>query len=406
MLFALAALALSPGAKFRPLDLRDPLQDKNFYVLSLLTRNGAVADRLQRDPVLADLSRTKSDTLRSVTNGVTLGKADGLARLAWSPEEIDLVGDELTKLAASDKVVTSFVDNVLRPSHAYYRFETLPNGPFLSQCWREAANGLNNVLDVYGTQVRPGRSAEINGPIYSAKDLLFGGLVKTLLGSIQEEPNRLFFESSLRTAVGLLRAQFRDEAGRHEPLERSENQDAVRAMKKVAWDKYPYAAILVPGYGPEESQVRFSPIGRLGCELAVRRWRAKLAPFILTSGGYVHPNRTPYSEALEMKRCLMQEFGVPESAILVDPHARHTTTNVRNAVRILARDGVPVDKPLLVVTNAFQAADIASSGFEKRCQSVFGYVPYRNARRLSDVEVSLQGNLDSLTLDPMDPLDP
>jgi uncharacterized SAM-binding protein YcdF (DUF218 family) len=31
-----------------------------------------------------------------------------------------------------------------------------------------------------------------------------------------------------------------------------------------------------------------------------------------------------------MKRQLVALFGIPESAILVDPHARHTTTNLRN----------------------------------------------------------------------------
>jgi uncharacterized SAM-binding protein YcdF (DUF218 family) len=31
-----------------------------------------------------------------------------------------------------------------------------------------------------------------------------------------------------------------------------------------------------------------------------------------------------------MKRSLMADYGVPENAILIDPHARHTTTNMRN----------------------------------------------------------------------------
>ena len=51
----------------------------------------------------------------------------------------------------------------------------------------------------------------------------------------------------------------------------------------------------------------------------MRDFRQKKAPFILVSGGNVHPNLTPYNEALEMKMALMREFGVPENAILVDP---------------------------------------------------------------------------------------
>ena len=52
------------------------------------------------------------------------------------------------------------------------------------------------------------------------------------------------------------------------------------------------------------------------------------APLILVSGGYVHPNQTPYCEAIEMKESLVRDFGIPSDAILIDPHARHTTTNL------------------------------------------------------------------------------
>ena len=53
---------------------------------------------------------------------------------------------------------------------------------------------------------------------------------------------------------------------------------------------------------------------------------AKAKPhFLCVSGGFVHPIRTRFSEAIEMKHDLMTRFGIPANAIIVDPHARHTT---------------------------------------------------------------------------------
>jgi uncharacterized SAM-binding protein YcdF (DUF218 family) len=41
-----------------------------------------------------------------------------------------------------------------------------------------------------------------------------------------------------------------------------------------------------------------------------------------------------------MKHDLIARLGIPAAAILVDPHARHTTTNMRNAARLLYRYGM------------------------------------------------------------------
>lgn len=406
MLYHAIAIVLAQSQEFHALDIRDAVLDKNFYALSELVRDPFVKREIQNDSLFVSLSAKRRNTLAAVAAATNLGQTDKLSELLWSQAEIDSVGSEFERLATVNPRIRMWINTNLRPSHAYYRFEGLSDGPFLAKCWRECAVGLNNVIEIYGTQSKRGPSPEVNGPIYRPANPLFGGLVRTMLDAVQEVDNDTAFGLSLQIGRGFLLAQARDEAGRHEPLANGENRKATSRLRTIHWSNYKYSAILVPGYGPEEAQVPFSPIGRLGCELAVRRWKAGLAPFILTSGGYVHPDRTPYCEALQMKRCLMQDFGVPEEAILVDPHARHTTTNIRNAVRILARSGAPMDKPLLVVTNTYQAKDIASPGFANRCQSVFGYLPFSNVKSLGNFEVSLLANLNSLTIDPTDPLDP
>jgi hypothetical protein len=138
--------------------------------------------------------------------------------------------------------------------------------------------------------------------------------------------------------------------------------------------------------------------------VAVERWKAGLAPFLLPSGGHVHPDKTPYSEALEMKKYLMQAHGVPEDAILIDPHARHTTTNLRNASRVVLRLGLPADKPLLVTSDAFQSVYIL--GLAERCQEELHYLPWRALQRLTATDSCLLPSLSSLHAAPGDPLDP
>jgi hypothetical protein len=215
-----------------------------------------------------------------------------------------------------------------------------------------------------------------------------------------------FFVPSLKAATELLQVQLRDEAARHEPMEASLNAPAYKRAHKLDFAKYPYSSILVPGFGPEEAGVGLSPIGHLELELAVRRYRAGKAPFIIVSGGYVHPNMTPYSEAIEMRRCLIDEFRVPAEAIIVDPHARHTTTNLRNAARLIYRYGMPFQKKALIVTNSYQLNDIAAPAFAKRCMSVFGYLPATEYNKISDFDLEYKPALNALTIDPIDPLDP
>jgi hypothetical protein len=149
-----------------------------------------------------------------------------------------------------------------------------------------------------------------------------------------------------------------------------------------------------------------SPMGELRLDLAARRFRERKAPLILVSGGYVHPNQTPYAEAIEMKKALVSKYGVPADAILIDPHARHTTTNMRNAARLMYRYGIPFDRNALVTTDRYQSSYIESEVFVKRCESELGYQPHKIVRRTSAFDLEFVPRIDSLQIDPLDPLDP
>src|SRR5205807_6586463 len=121
---------------------------------------------------------------------------------------------------------------------------------------------------------------------------------------------------------------------------------------------------------------------------------------------YVHPNQTPYCEAMEMKKSLIRDFGVPANAIIIEPHARHTTTNLRNAARLIYRDGIPFERKALVTTDSFQSATIESEAFAKRCEQELGYQPGKILKRVSAFDLELAPRMESLQINPMDPLDP
>ncbi|RYZ88078.1 MAG: YdcF family protein, partial [Proteobacteria bacterium] len=198
----------------------------------------------------------------------------------------------------------------------------------------------------------------------------------------------------------------RDEAGRFEPLESGENAAALKQVSKIDWNKYPYALILAPGHGPEEPQVTLAPKARLVLGAIAKRYREGKAPFILVSGGYVHPNQTPYCEAIEMKKSLMQDYGVPENAIFIDPHARHTTTNMRNAARIIYRYGLPADKTSLITTTPAQIRAIYNAKFLNRCLTELRYQPAKYGKKLSVFDLEFWPLRESLQIDAADPLDP
>jgi len=189
-------------------------------------------------------------------------------------------------------------------------------------------------------------------------------------------------------------------------MEKGENAAAFREIKSTEWKRYPYTVIVVPGAGNDRPGVRLSPYGKLRLELAAKRYRDGKAPFILVSGGFVHPVQTPYSEAIEMKHALIEKYGIPEEAILVDPHARHTTTNLRNAARIMYRYGMPFASKALITTDPGQSGAIEKPDFDARCMREIGYLPHKILGRISPFDLEFMPQIDSLQLDPVDLLDP
>jgi hypothetical protein len=109
-----------------------------------------------------------------------------------------------------------------------------------------------------------------------------------------------------------------------------------------------------------------------------------------------------------MKKYLVARYAIPEKAIIIEPQARHTTTNLRNADRLMIHYGIPITKPSDIVSTKFQIDYIVlpQQHFDERNMHELGYLPYRDKKQVSMHDVSFYPVMESLQMDPLDPLDP
>jgi hypothetical protein len=389
-----------------PLHLHAPLQDKNFYFLSLLQSTPAIRRGISEMPILAMLLKGKRASVQNAASSCkTISCMDASVR--WTDQEIGAVATALELAPVANRAFRQ-LDRALRESGAYVRYKDMPSGELLAKAWTDAAIGMNEAIDEYG-EGKPPRYPTINAAAFDVRSTYYALMANTALHLLTEKLGdmSLFFEPTLGYVLYLLEINKRDEAARLEPLDLRDNAAAIRRVARVNWSGYPYTVIIVPGEGPDRQGWPLAPQGKLRLEMAARRWRDKKAPFILVSGGYVYPNGTAFAESVEMKRSLMMDFGVPDDAILIDPQARHTTTNLRNAAREIYRYKVPFDRPALVVTDEEQSAYIESSEFLKRCETELGFLPGHVAKRLSIFDLIWLPNIESLQIDAAgDLLDP
>jgi hypothetical protein len=381
----------------KPLTLHAALQDKDFYLLSTLQSDPEVRKVLSQDQALAQVSAEREWFLSQALS-TCKDNACRFHAFLWTDEEISSVSFALAKIYKESAPMRKLVEQDLRPSGTYVLYEKQDGANLLVNAWQICARGLNDVLSVYGEGLAP-RYPKIDSVSFNVSPADFQS-------SVESRTPQLFFEPSLGAALQLLSLNHRDEAGRLEPMEKGVNEAAVKSIPSLPWSKYLYSVIVVPGAGPNDPDTPISAAGRARVALAAEAYHAGKAPLILLSGGYVHPAQTRFAEAIEMKKVLLAEYHVPEAAVLVDPHARHTTTNMRNAAREIYRYHIPMNKPALVVSDAAQTSYIAGQPFADRCLKELGYLPYQIVNRTSQTSLVFLPQIDSLQQDPLDPLDP
>lgn len=388
----------------KPVELRSPVQDRNFYVLSLMERTPGVGRILGKDPEFAALYRQRAEALKRSEKDCAGNAACTIDAQIWTPEEMQTVGRHLLDLYRTKPALRAMVAGPMRRCGFFELYRQRDDADLLQQAWLDAANGINHILRTYGLQIPP-HYARIDAASFDPDSPEYWTRLDALVGSLPASGG-LFFAPSLKLSLLLLAANRRDEAGRFEPLDRGENSPALRYIRQIVWDRYPYSAILVPGAAPNDPVTALSATGRARAAQGAALFRQGKAPLIIVSGGFVHPAQTRFCEALEMKEALIRDFQIPPSAILVDPYARHTTTNFRNAVRLIYRYGIPFDKYVVVVAEPRAIAGIVDPRFDARNRRELGYLPYRKLTRVSPDEAAFQPSIVALEADSGDPLDP
>jgi hypothetical protein len=391
----------------KPLPLHAALQDKDFYLLSALQADPGVRAVITLDKALDQVSAERQRFFAQAQHTCKGNAVCTLRALVWTEEEIRLVSFALARIYQDNSSLRDLVDKNLRPSGAYVLYQQQRGEALLVNAWETCARGLNEIISVYGQGVPP-RYPQIDSISFDVNSADFQQRIASLATQISAQTSapEIFFEPSLTAALQLLALNHRDEADRLEPMEATVNKTAVQATLATPWNDYAYSVIVVPGAGPGDPNTALSDAGRRRTALAAAAYHAREAPFILLSGGYVHPAQTRFSEALEMKKALLEDYHVPEAALLVDPHARHTTTNIRNAAREIYRYNMPMNKPALVVSDAAQIGYISGQPFADRCLKELGYLPYQIVNRPSDTSLAFLPMAESLQQDPLDPLDP
>ncbi|WP_285019777.1 YdcF family protein [Novosphingobium sp. fls2-241-R2A-195] len=353
----------------------ESLSQRLFPLFDALGRDPAALNALQARPEVAAMLRARFD--RRAACGTDLGCV--AQAMVWTDGEAQVLAAAASGKAADD-------------------------GP-AAQAGREIA-GINTIVRTYGLGQVPSYPGIDGAGMVDPQEARSRLQAATWLSQTVRANSVQALDPSLDYALALLDAADRRDAISYEPLTGGLNTPAFRRAKGLDWKRYRYSALIVTGVGPEVAGMPLSPYGKYHVRLAAQRFAAGDAPFLILTGGHAHPRATAFAEAEEMRRALIERYGVPAEAIVIEPHARHTTTNLRNASRLLMAMGTPLDKDTLIVCNPDQSAMIENPEFAARNNRELGYQPGTIGARVSPTELEFRPSALSARVDPRDPLDP
>lgn len=403
-----------PDPRYRPVNVNNYVQSKNYYLLTLFQKLPDAGKILSEDAFLKTLAPARLNSLRYALKNCDQDVTCYTGSLKFSEQEISVIGERLRMLYKPDNALGRLVKDHLRPSGSYILYQSVSDEDMLVKAWIQDAEGVNYAIGVYAEGRKP-KYPNIDSISFNTRDPRdnskylnnYISLVYNTTSLIVTETSAesSFFDIPLRAALGCIELNERGQSADYEPMDKGENKSACDRIATIRWDTYKYSLIMIPGAGPEEPSVPLSAEGMIRCRLAALQYQKGMAPFIVTSGGKVHPYKTKYCEALEMKRYLIEKLHIPVNAILIDPHARHTTTNMRNTVRMIYRYGIPFDKAAITCTTKGQSMMIEKT-LITRCQNELNETPYKNGSRLSETEMEFYPLIGALQINPLEPIDP
>lgn len=326
--------------------------------------------------------------------------------LLLSDGEVSLIADRLAELMRRAESLRQLYEEHVVASGCYARYtDERPAEEVVREVWAHDADAINRLLRTYMRGERPLYLVDsISWTPGSRKHVALLRESQRLLTEVQGG-DKLFYHLPFYAAELYLDLNDRDETAVYEPLGETVNEVPYSRVASTDWDAYPYSALLVLGFGPDNYDFPLNPGGKIRLRIAAEKFKEGVAPFIIISGGKVYPYKTRTVEAYGMKQYLIEQCGIPADRIIMEPHARHTTSNIRNTVRILFRTGFPMEKPFLVSSAKGHIDTVMSEGFRERCQRDMGLVPCKFVKRVGANFAELLPLPISLQINAKDPLD-
>lgn len=384
------------------------VQDRNFYLFTLIEGISDVSQLIESDPVFTQYLTTykvRLDALSNTSNPTAQQYGDALK---FKQDEINILSTRFKDIIGNSNALQNLVSDNMRPSGVFQQFSEVKDDYRVIQlAFIEAVQGINNIIDVYVAGIDP-LYKDIDKVSFDVNSQAYLTQLKIQLNSVKNDNYKLFFQPFLKFALKALEINNRNEAGRYFPMEKGVNKAAYDYIKTINWGEYEYSMIVVLGDSPNSGGdlPNISIGGMNRADHGVELYNLGKAPLIAFTGGHLWPIHSIYSEAIEMKKYVMEKYHIPENRILVDPHSRHTTTNMRNIGRQIFRYAIPVDKKAIVSTSITHSEYLASNQFFLRSQSEMGHIPIKLYDRLSEFDLEFTSLIEVLHLDSSDPLDP
>ena len=357
----------------------EALSQRLFPLFDAAAHDPATLDRIKAAPNVATLLRARQG--RRAACGQDLVCA--AQAMIWAPADLETMAraaSALTNLPTADDGAPAQI--------------------------RREMEGINAIVRTYGLGQVPAYPQIDGAGMIDPQERQARLQAADWLSRTPRDKSTQALDPSIDYALALLDVSDRTDAIGYEPLTGGANAPAMARAKTIDWSRYRFSAMILTGVGPEVDDMPLSPYGKYHLRLAASRFAQGDIPFIIITGGRAHPRATRFAEAEEMRRALIDRYGVPADAILIEPYARHTTTNLRNATRLLMAMGAPLDDDALIVCNPQQSAMIESVQFTKRNADELGYQPGQIGRRFSPTELAFRPSRTSARIDPRDPLDP
>ncbi len=382
----------------------NPVQDKSFYLFTLMGQVEGVRSALAGDPVLKEINTTY---LRAFQQALSTCQGDPECydeAVRFKKRDLRKIRKRLKYLTKKTEALKPMINNHMRPSGRFNRYVGFEDYQLLIESFKENIDGINRVLDIYGLGKKP-YYGDIDKALYDVESAPYQQKLQQEMRGLADQDFSLFFEPMVAYALKLMDLHEKKDAVRYEPLEDRENEPASNYLNKIDWAEYSYSIISVFGASPADN-APISEEGKRRADRAVELFKKGLAPLLAFSGGHVRPYNTPFSEAIEMKKYVMEKYGIPEKYILVDPYARHSTSNLRNSARLIYRYGLPTDKKALLSSSKSHISIIKSILHKLRCIQELGYQPVVFHERILPEAIEITPRVTSLHSNAHDPLDP